>query len=303
MDTTITQRERDNEQKGKIAGGISFLLLVALLLLPIMYYQNPPPGQEGILVNLGLPDMGQGDDNAGPSAPAAEEEPAYQPEPEPEPVPEPTPPTRAEPQPQEREVVKTEDPEQAAMERRREQERREREDAERQRQQEEARQRQQQEEARRKAEAEAKRRADEEARRKAEADRLKGELGGLFGNGKGKGNTGKPGNQGDPDGDPNADRLEGISTGSGRVGGGLGGRGILASPAVQENSQVQGAVVVELCVGADGSVVSANFTQRGSTTTDSRLVNAAVNNAKRWRFSAGTVDKQCGTITYNFKVQ
>jgi len=30
---------------------------------------------------------------------------------------------------------------------------------------------------------------------------------------------------------------------------------------------------------------------------------AAIANAKRWRFSKGSIDKQCGTITYNFKVQ
>lgn len=304
MDTTIVQREQINERKGRLAGGIAFLLVVVLLFLPIIFYQTPPPGQEGILVNLGLPDLGQGDENAGPSAPAEVSEPEYQPEPTP-PKPEPTPPTPSEsnPQPQEREVVTQEDPQQVAIERRKQQEARERAEAERRRREEEARRQQQLEAERRRQQEAERRRAEAEAARQAEAARTKDQIGGLFGSGSGKGNTGKPGNQGDPEGDPNASRLEGISTGSGRVGGGLGGRGILAAPSVQENSQKQGVVVVRVCVDAAGNVLSADYTQAGSTTTDRQLVQAAVRNARQWRFSRGQVEKQCGTISYNFKVQ
>jgi TonB family protein len=139
---------------------------------------------------------------------------------------------------------------------------------------------------RKKAEAEAKKRAEEEARRRAEADKLKNDIGGLF-----------------IDGDPNASSLEGISTGTGKVGGGLGSRGVLKSPPVSQNSQKAGTVVVSVCVDSNGKVTSADFTQRGSTTADSQLVNAAIRNAKNWQFSEGAVDKQCGTISYNFKVR
>ncbi|MBK6950297.1 MAG: hypothetical protein IPH16_21445 [Haliscomenobacter sp.] len=122
--------------------------------------------------------------------------------------------------------MKTEDPEAVALRKQQEKERQERDEKARQ------------EEARRQAEADAKRKqAEEEAQKKAEADKLKEGIGGLFGTGKGKGNTGKPGNQGDPNGDPNAKNLEGISTGAGTVGGGLGGRGILAQPKITDNSQ------------------------------------------------------------------
>ena len=77
------------------------------------------------------------------------------------------------------------------------------------------------------------------------------------------------------------------------------------SPRLVENSQKSGVVVVSLCVDASGGVIpsSVKFTQRGSTTTDSQLVNAAIRNAKQWGFTGGQVDRQCGTITYNFKVQ
>lgn len=306
MESIITHDERKNSNRGKVVSVAVHIGLILLALLPLLHYPDPPPGQEGIVVNLGLPDIGQGDNNAGPTAPAEpeapeetieeEEQEETPPEAEPEPEvkePEPTP---------EREVVKTEDPEALALKRKKEEERKKQEEADRQERLEEAK-RKAEAEAKRKAEAEAQKRAEEEARRKAEADRLKSDIGGLFGDGGGKGNTGTSGNQGDPNGDPNAANLEGISTGSGRVGGGLGSRGVLKSPTVAENSQKAGTVVISVCVNTNGDVISADYTQRGSTTADSQLVNAALRNAKNWQFSRGSVDKQCGTISYNFKVR
>ncbi|MCB0634422.1 MAG: cell envelope integrity protein TolA [Saprospiraceae bacterium] len=301
MESIITQQERKNSNRGKVVSVLVHIGLIILALIPLLHYPDPPPGQEGILVNLGLPDIGQGDDNAGPTAAAepeqAEETPAVeesQPEPEPEAVePEPVP---------EKEVVKTEDPEAIALKRKKEEERKRQEEADQKRKAEEAKQKAEAE-AKRKAEEAARKKAEEDARRQAEADKLKSDIGGLFGDGGGKGNTGTAGNQGDPNGDPNASNLEGISTGSGKVGGGLGGRGVLRSPAVTENSQKAGTVVVKVCVDSNGKVTSATFTQSGSTTADSQLVNAAIRNAKNWQFSNGAVDSQCGTITYNFKVK
>ena len=302
MESIITHQERKNSNRGKVISVVVHIGLILLALLPLLTYPDPPPGQEGILVNLGIPDVGQGDDNAGPTAPAepevAEETPEVeesQPEPEPEVSdPEPVP---------EREVVETEDPQEVALKKKREEERKKQEEADRKKKAEEDAKRRAEAEAQRKAEAEAKRKAEEEARRQAEADKLKNDIGGLFGDGSGKGNTGTAGNQGDPNGDPNASNLEGISTGSGRVGGGLGSRGVTKSPSVSENSQKAGTVVVSVCVDASGDVISAEYTQRGSTTADSQLVSAAIRNAKSWAFSRGSVDKQCGTISYNFKVK
>lgn len=302
MESIITtHEERKNSNRSKVVSVVVHILLIILAMYPLLQYPDPPPGQEGILVNLGLPDEGQGDDNAGPTAEAepepAEESPEVeesQPEPEPEEVkPDPVP---------EKEVVKTEDPNEVALKRKKEEERKKQEEADRKKREEEAKQKAEAE-AKRKAEAEAKRKAEEDARRQAEADKLKNDIGGLFGDGSGKGNTGKPGNQGDPNGDPNAANLEGISTGAGRVGGGLGSRGVLKSPTVSENSQKAGTVVVKVCVNSDGTVTSADYTQSGSTTGDSQLVAAALRNAKSWQFSKGAVDSQCGTITYNFKVK
>jgi len=288
----VNQRYEENQRRARLGGLTVLAIILVLGLLPLLTYPDPPPGQEGILVNLGVPEQGEGTENAPPSS---TQEPLPQPE-------ETTPPPQPEPQPQEqpveetpapeREVITTEDPDAIALRKQQEEEARKRRE-------------QQQEEARRKAEEERQRReAEARAQRQAEADKLKDQLGGLFGSGEGKGNTGTAGNQGDPGGDPDASRLEGISTGgNGQVGGGLGSRGILRSPAVTDNSQKTGRVVLRVCVNASGKVISADYTQSGSTTTDSQLISIAKRNAQAWRFSEGNVDRQCGTITYDFKVR
>lgn len=288
----VSQQEQKNKRYGVIISSIFHTLVIILLLIPLLTYPDPPPGQEGILVNLGIPDIGQGEENAGPSQPVAEQESEPEAEPTPTKEREVQKPTKTNPAPQ-KDVVRTEDPDAVAL---REQQKREQ--AERDRQEREA-------EARRQAEAEARRKAaEEEARKKAEADKLKDQIGGLFGDGKGKGNTGKQGNQGDPGGDPNAGNLEGISTGSGSVGGGLSDRGVSRrGPGVQDNSQSVGSAVISVCVDRDGNVISADFTQKGSTISDGSLRSKAIADAKQWKFGKGDVDKQCGTITYRFKVQ
>ncbi len=282
----VTQQEQKNKRFGVIISAIMHTLIIILFLLPFLTYPDPPPGQEGILVNLGIPDVGQGTDNAPPAQTTPERE--TKPEKQPEPVKEREveKPSKPEPTPQ-RDVVRTEDPEAVRL---REQQKREQAERDR-RAREEA-------EARRKA-------AEEEARKKAEADKLKGEIGGLFGGtGSGKGNTSKPGNQGDPSGDPNAKNLEGVSSGRGDVGGGLEDRGVARrGPGVTDNSQSVGVAVIRVCVDAEGNVVSAEFTQRGSTVSDGNLKSKAIADARQWRFGKGSVDRQCGTITYNFRLQ
>ena len=84
---------------------------------------------------------------------------------------------------------------------------------------------------------------------------------------------------------------------------GFGGRGVLTAPRLQESSQKEGRVVLSVCVDADGSVTSADFKAAGSTTTDGDLIDAAKRNARQYRFAAGSAEKQCGTITYNFIVK
>lgn len=295
--------------------GIAFILLFFLHLLK---YQDPPPGQSGILVSLGEPNIGQGNEVSAPPPPAeeeqAEEEEQEVTEPEvsepevPEPEvsdPEPVKPVESTPK---KDIVEDARSKEIALKKKKEQEKKREE--ERQKRAEElevkkkadAKKKAEAEEARKKK-AEADRKAAEEARKKAEAEKLKGQIGGAFGQSEsGKGNTGTPGNQGDPNGDPNASNLDGISTGSGMVGGNLGDRGG-RGPKITDKSQYTGIVVIYVCVDDNGKVISAKYTQKGSDTANAQLRRIAETNAKRWTFKKGEMSKECGTITYNFKVK
>lgn len=303
MDDILTAKELENKRKGQIAGGVMFLFLIIVLLLPLFWFQNPPPGQEGIQVNLGIPDIGMGEDLNAPMATTTETEEATEPEQQLEPQEEETPPPAVSdpaPEPPQRDVVTTDNAEAIALRKKQEKEA-----ADRKAQQEaDRREREAEAERERQRQAEA---AEAERRRQAEAaaQATRDQVGGLFNSGSGGGNTNKPGDGGATDGDPNSSNIGSKSFGSGTVGGGLGSRGVSNSPRLVENSQKSGTVVITLCVNASGDVdpSSVKFTQRGSTTTDAQLVNAAIRNAKSWGFSRGSVDRQCGTITYNFKVQ
>ncbi len=303
----VGRYELANRRKARVGSIIWIILFLLLILIPWLTFPDPPPGQEGILVNLGIPDVGQGDENAPPSeaeevAEIEESEPVEEAEEVEEEVVEP--PTPSEPKEKtEKEVVKTEDPDAIALRKKKEKERQE--EMERQKEIDRQKEIERQKEMERQKELEKKRKAEAAKRAKQkEADKLKDQLGGLFGSGSGKGKTGTAGNQGDPNGDPNSDILEGISTGKGRVGGGLGSRGVRNSPTVTDNSQKTGVVVISVCVDSSGNVIGTpKFTQKGSTTADSRLIDLAIQNAKRWRFDKATIDKQCGTIKYDFKVK
>lgn len=289
MDTLLTREEEQNQRRGRIISAVVHLLLLAIFLLPILTYPDPPPGQEGILVNLGA-DFGQGEENA--PEPVAEE-PQVQEERQEQEVQEEVQPREEKPvveETPEREVVETEDPDAIALKKKKQQEA-----AEKKRQEEER-----LEEQRRQEEAERKKKEQEEAYNKAK-DKFSGAFGG--GDGEGKGNTGQPGNQGDKDGDPNADNLKGKSVGAGDVGGGLSDRGVNSQPKVNNPTQNTGTVVVEVCVDANGSVVSAKKTLRGSTTNNATLVKIAEDAARKWQFSKSSIDRQCGTISYTFKTQ
>ncbi len=274
-----------NQRKGAIMSVIIHILFIALLLFPLFSYQDPPPELEGILVSFGEVDTGQGDDR-----PTTQNEeyveqsaPAAQKEVESEVVPDKVEDKIVKEVAKEEKKLTTEDPQAIALRKQKEKEA--------------------QEAAKKRAEAEAARKkaAEEEARKQAEAEAAKKQFGDIFG--KGKGNTGKDGNQGTPDGDPDSKILQGISTGSGVVGGGLGTRGVRSEPKITDRSQKSGKVVVNVCVDSAGKVISAEYTQRGSTTTDRELRDIAVKNAKLFQFTESNIDKQCGTITINFQLE
>lgn len=324
-----SQAELNGDRNGKIAAGVGFILFVIALLIPIFFKLNPPPGQPGIAVLLAFDDQGSGDNPAGPSAPSepvSEPEPVKPPPPAPEvkpdPVPEPPKPTTT-PKPvvEQRDVIQAETAQEIAIRKRKAQEeaRKQEEDRLRKKQEEDVRRREdaaaqaaRDKAAKERREQEAREQAIREANAKAEAERqarearaqaLRDQLsGGLSGNGSGSGTTGNPGTQGRPDGVADG---KGVVAGSGRVAGGLGGRGLVSSPSVRDALQEAGTVVLKVCVGQDGKIASVDFTQSGSVNATSGLIRVAKANAREWKFKADPTapPTQCGTITYNFKVQ
>jgi periplasmic protein TonB len=132
-----------------------------------------------------------------------------------------------------------------------------------------------------------------------------------------EGETGKAGDQGSPDGSMDS-KYHGPgggqgntpgATGPGGDGGGisysLGGRTKIVIPTPEANSQVEGKVVVEISVDKKGNVINAKPGMKGSTTTNSYLLEKAKQAALRAKFNAkpDAPDEQRGTIVYNFIVQ
>lgn len=126
------------------------------------------------------------------------------------------------------------------------------------------------------------------------------------GSNTGQGETGNPGNQGNPDGSTESNSQVG-----GPVGGGdgisfsLGGRSSLSLPSPEYPRQKSGRVVVEVTVDRNGNVTKATGGVRGSTTTDSELVKVAERAALQAKFDmkSDAPAEQRGTITYVFRLQ
>ena len=58
----LEENEQKNKRKALITSTVFQIVIIILLLLPFLGFPIPPPGQEGILVSFGRPDVGQGDD-------------------------------------------------------------------------------------------------------------------------------------------------------------------------------------------------------------------------------------------------
>lgn len=84
------------------------------------------------------------------------------------------------------------------------------------------------------------------------------------------------------------------------IGDELAARPVVARPKMTDQTQKTGKVVVKVCVDAAGKVVSADYTQRGSTTNDPELRAKAVAWAKEYQFAPTEQAKQCGEIVFNF---
>lgn len=121
----------------------------------------------------------------------------------------------------------------------------------------------------------------------------------------GEGDDTKPGDKGDPNGDPNAQSYYG--TGKGLDGDGnylLGGRKAVNKIRNPQECNEAGLVVVSIEVDRNGKVISAKGGARGTTNNTRCLIQKAEENARATKFNqdANAPAKQIGKIIYNFKL-
>ncbi|MBL7797781.1 MAG: hypothetical protein JNJ90_14900 [Saprospiraceae bacterium] len=151
--------------------------------------------------------------------------------------------------------------------------------------------------------------AEQEQARKAQQESAKKKdstFGKRDSTGTGQGNTDKPGDQGIPTNPFPRGSGTGAGNGSGvgeSIGDGLSGRRVVGRPKMVDNTQNTGCVAVRVCVAADGSVTTANYTLAGSTTNNPDLRSKAESWARQFRFAPSNVEEQCGTLTFNFMVK
>lgn len=290
MDTTasLVHQGQKDKRRAKIAAALFALLLFFLILYPFWSYTFPPPGQEGILVSFGEIEIGGSDalnesqqeqevetpDNANKEKQQSE---VFQKN-------EKTPPKVDSKVAAIKTKSATEEVSEVVVKEKTTAKKVVAESVVKPTEQEVAAQK-----------------AADEAKKKAEYEQAKKQFGSLLS--KGVGQNADSGNAGDPAGDPNTDALSGISKGDGKIGGGLANRGLVFAPEIDENSQKAGKVVVRVCVNNKGEVIEAKYTQKGSTTTDTDLMSVAIAGAKRYKFSRSPIDKQCGTVTIEFKLK
>lgn len=139
---------------------------------------------------------------------------------------------------------------------------------------------------------------EELKRKEATNKEFAGQFGIKFGDAKNDGNGNNPfgkGNEGSGDGG-GADTSIGAS-----IGGGLSGRAVQRRSSIKNDTQKIGRVVIEVCVDSEGRVISADYTMRGSTTTDSDLKSKALESARSYVFVPSSKDTECGTLSFNFQ--
>jgi TonB family protein len=276
-------KENNNRFKG-VVGTIAFHLLV---LLSILYFvlstPLPLPGEEGVEVNLGYSEQGMGHVQEV-SPPPVETPPIALPPPE------------TDPEPELEEEIITQDIEEAPAI-----EEEEIEEKDETKQDEEVIKPEETSEEEIIQEVEAEPEPQPEPPKVNDRALYKGKSE-TDGDGSNEGISGKPGNQGNPNGTPDATNYEGNGGEGNGIGFDLGGRGAMHLPKPAYNSEEQGKVVVEIKVDRSGKVVSAMAGAKGTTVSDLNLRRLAEEAALNSMFSPdpNAPERQKGTITYNF---
>ena len=127
-----------------------------------------------------------------------------------------------------------------------------------------------------------------------------------------QGIAGGKGDQGNPTGNINSDSYQGnASSGNGGLGGtggvaiksGLDGRRITKLPSFEDDFNENAKVAIDITVNKSGRVIAAVINPKGTTTTNQRIRNIAIQKAKTLQLNAGNTDEQTGTLVFNFKLR
>ena len=286
----------------------SFTLTTALLsaLLLLLFYIGltymDPPIENGISVNFGTMDFGMG--NKQPEK-KIKSEPLDIPEP-------PNPPeqavSEAVPEEVEEEVVEKEAPSEKVLTQESEESIKIKQQREAERKAAEAAKKAKAEAeriAREKREAEERKRREQEAKR-AKLDELIGGINKSEGTATGsEGDDNRPGDKGQPDGDPYATSYYGSpGSGSGTGGYGLNGRSLVSKGKVQQQCNQEGRVVVRIVVDRNGRVISATPGVKGTTNNNPCLLEPAKKTAfmHKWNLDSNAPSQQVGFVVVNFKL-
>ena len=124
----------------------------------------------------------------------------------------------------------------------------------------------------------------------------------------GHGNDGLPGDKGDPNGSIYANSFYGSGSGNGNgsgngTGWGLAGRKLAGNTKKVQDCNESGTVVVKIWVNRSGNVIKAERTQ-GTTNTNPCLVNPAIETARtfKWQADSKAPETQIGFVVVNFKL-
>ena len=275
-------------RRGIIATILFHLVLIIIFIFGGFTTPLPLPEEEGILINFGYDNQGQGNREPSVSQPAKKEIP---------------PPPVKETEKGKEELLTQDYEKTVALETRKKEKTREEleREAELERLKKQEEEKKRQEELERQKKIEEQRKIDEIYNRTKNAfSRSKNDN-----NSTGEGDTEGEGNQGDPQGSPDSKNRTGGGSGDDGISYSLSGRNPLRLPPPEYNYQVEGKVVVEVTVDRNGKVTNAIPGVKGSTTLNQNLLSAAKKAALGAVFDTknDAPAYQKGTITYYFKLR
>lgn len=121
-----------------------------------------------------------------------------------------------------------------------------------------------------------------------------------YNNSKGEGNDGKPGDKGKPWGSVDGKVYDG--PGGTKIYGALGKRGIRNFPSFNDEFEEDAKVAVNVVVDANGNVIEATINPKGTSATQPKTKQVALRRAREIKFNKGT-ETQSGTIILDMRVR